>query len=107
MSQLEYEDILKEKLSKLRGVQLQLDELNKSKDEIRAQAKKWLELAQLREHSLEDSDGFPWRLSLTDSERRSVADWDKLSLLITDDEYASVVKLTDLTTFRVSRVKVK
>ncbi|RLA78151.1 MAG: hypothetical protein DRG78_15785 [Epsilonproteobacteria bacterium] len=104
---LEYEDILKEKLSKLRKLETQLKDLASNKEEVRAQIKKWLELAELREHEVDDTDGYPWKLSISNSSRRSISDWNELALLISEEEWNKLVKVTSTTTFRANRVKVK
>ena len=103
----EYEDVLKDKLSRLRVVSDDLDKLSKEKDELRAQVKKWMELMELIDHNVTDSDGFPWSLKITSSERKSVGDWDKLKSVLSQEQWDLLIKITNTTTFTARKVKTK
>ncbi len=106
MTELYYEDQMRDSLSKLKVIEDQLTILTSQKELLREQLKKWLEVNNLTEYDGFDSDNSQlWRLQTISSTRRS-ANFDYIETVLEPLQLKEAIKYTESSTFRCTKVKV-
>lgn len=107
MTELLYEDGLKQALSSLGQIEKELTRLNIQKDELRDKIRKWMEINELKEHDSVDSNGDKlWRVTISVARRKSV-NYDVLREKVTPDDFDEIVSHGEYTTFKCQQVKSK
>lgn len=94
---LEFEDKLKSVLVKLEAIEDEMDILSNQKSEIRDSINKFLHMHNLTEHHTTSDSGKLWKMAFeSQTPRRSIGDWDLLQSIITPDQFASVIRITEM-----------
>jgi len=101
---LDYENDLRKTLAKMKVVVDGLDKLKLEKEEMREAIKKFLKIHDLDEYEIKDTEKQLWRLTITQSERRSV-DYDELEKLLSEEQLEDVVTISPSERLNIKPVK--
>jgi hypothetical protein len=102
--ELLYTENLIPALEEIGAIDISLNELEKRKDLLRAQVKKWLEINELDAHEIRDTTNQIWRIKKGGQSRKNIADWALLEQLV-GEEYQNVVAEKEIETFSIKQVK--
>ena len=106
MSNLPYIEDLRQALSTLGEVENKLLICRNEKELLREKVRMWLDMTNLREFEIMDSDDLKlWRMTITESSRRS-ADFDYIEQTLTPTQYDEAINITEIETFKCQTVKI-
>ena len=105
MDNLPYLEDLKRALVQLGEVEEKLSVVSNQKTILREKIKAWMDMNNLREfETLDMSNNKLWRMSITDTSRRS-ADYDYLESILTPVQLQNAINITESEVFKCQSVK--